>query len=398
MGTGRLVDGRYRLGPLLGSGGMATVYRAWDTRLERAVAIKLYRPSADQAQQRRFGDEARVLASLSHPGLVAVHDAGTDLDGPYLVLRLVDGPTLRQRIADGPLPAAEVQVLGAQLADALAAVHAGGVVHRDVKPSNVLLDRDGAPHLADFGVCLLAGSARLTATGQLLGTAAYLAPEQVLGQLIGPPVDVYALGLMLLECLTGRTEFDGNDVEAAVARLYRRPYLPADLPPGLRAMLAAMTALDPAQRPSAAQCAVGLRQPTIVVPAPPAAPVPACPAPPRAPTPTRGLAATTAGIMAVAALMAWAMPSTPRPVHPAAAAAPAPAQSQTGTVLARQMTVTSAPSPQVITEAVALLAPPPAPVAAPATRNDSDQSRGTKADKGAKKKSKGKGKGKRRGG
>lgn len=262
---GRIVDGRYRLGSTLGSGGMAVVHRAWDLRLQRAVAVKLFVPNADPVAHLRFHEEARTLAGLSHPGLLAVYDAGADGDRPYLVMQLVEGGNLRQRLEDGPLPAGEVRALGARLADTLAHVHDHGVIHRDVKPPNVLLDalldELGRPYLADFGIARLVEASRITATGQFIGTAAYLAPEQVLGQDGGPPIDVYALGLVLLECLTGRTEYAGTDVEAAVARLHREPVVPDGVPPDLTALIAAMTARDPAARPTAAECAVALSAP-----------------------------------------------------------------------------------------------------------------------------------------
>ncbi|MFE2754750.1 protein kinase [Actinosynnema sp. NPDC059335] len=254
-----LLAGRYVLGETLGFGGMAEVRRGWDTVLRREVAVKLFRPNADVDAARRFDNEARTLARLSHPGLVSVHDAGDGDGTPFVVLRLVEGRTLRGRITDGPLSVAEVRELGARLADALAYVHEQGVVHRDVKPSNILLDVHGTPHLADFGLAHLAGATRFTRTDQLVGTAAYLAPEQVRGGDVGPPADVYSFGLVLLECLTGRREYTGGDVEAAVARLHRPPSVPADLPADLVRLLSLMTALSARRRPTARECAEVLR-------------------------------------------------------------------------------------------------------------------------------------------
>ncbi|ANZ41651.1 hypothetical protein BBK82_42595 [Lentzea guizhouensis] len=256
-----LLAERYDLVEPLGSGGMAEVWRARDTRLHRDVAVKLFRAGSDLADGLRFDNEVRTLAALSHPGLVQVHDAGTGGDTPFVVLQLVEGRTLRDRITDGPLTPDELRRLGAELAEALAYVHARGVVHRDIKPSNVLLDRDGNAHLADFGLARLLGATRLTRTGQLVGTAAYLAPEQVRGDDFGHPVDVYALGLVLLECLTGRREYEGSEIEAAVARLHRQPDVPDELPADLRRLLTLMTSLSPRRRPSAADCARMLRDP-----------------------------------------------------------------------------------------------------------------------------------------
>ncbi|WP_436499044.1 serine/threonine-protein kinase [Actinokineospora sp. HUAS TT18] len=249
---------RYRLDDLIGAGGMAEVYRACDKRLGRAVAIKILRDTADETD-RRFHNEVEALACLVHPGLVRVYDAGTDGAHSFMVLQLVEGSTLRDRILDGPLPIGEVRALGACLADTLAYVHANGVVHRDIKPSNILLDADHAPYLTDFGLAHVPSATRITNTGELVGTAAYLAPEQVRGEEIDFPVDIYALGLVLLECLTGQREYEGNQVESAVARLHRPPVIPDDLPADLARLLALMTDLVPYRRPSAEECARALR-------------------------------------------------------------------------------------------------------------------------------------------
>lgn len=253
-----LLGGRYRLGAPVGTGGMAVVHRGLDTRLQRVVAIKIFRAEEDGIGQRRFDEEAKLLASLEHPGLVTVFDAGRQGGSAYLVMQLVNGHTLREEIEHGPLPSDRVALLGARIADTLAHVHSRDVVHRDVKPSNILLDADGRPYLADFGISLLAGSARLTAATKLVGTAGYLAPEQVRGQCIGPATDVYALGLVLLECLTGRPEYAGGDVEVAVARLSRPPHVPASAPEELGRLLRAMTDNQPELRPDAAGCAEAL--------------------------------------------------------------------------------------------------------------------------------------------
>jgi len=239
---------------LLGTGGMADVHRAWDTRLRRFVAVKRFRLNPDDRTRQRVANEVQALARLSHPGLVSVFDVEVSGDTPFVVLQLVDGHTLRDEIVHGPMPVAEVRRLGALLADALAHVHAEGVVHRDIKPSNILLSADGTPYLADFGLATLAGATRFTATGQLVGTAAYLAPEQVRGTEVSHAVDVYALGLVLLECLTGRIEYEGNEIESAVARLHRPPAVPDDLPADLARLLTLMTSLTPRRRPKANDC------------------------------------------------------------------------------------------------------------------------------------------------
>ncbi|SER89677.1 Serine/threonine protein kinase [Lentzea xinjiangensis] len=256
--NGSVLAGRYRLLDTIGIGGMAEVYRAEDTVLDREVAVKVFRPGWDDTAKRRFEAEVRTLAGLSHPGLVPVHDAGTGDDTPFLVMRLVEGRTLREEIAGGPLPVQRVRRLGAELAEALAHVHAQGVVHRDVKPSNILLDAHDRPYLADFGLAHLPGTTRLTRADQMVGTAAYLAPEQVRGTDVDYPSDIYALGLVLLECLTARREYPGSEVEAALARLHRSPAIPEDLPVDLVDLLTSMTASAPDQRPDAAGCARAL--------------------------------------------------------------------------------------------------------------------------------------------
>ncbi|GHE99399.1 serine/threonine protein kinase [Streptomyces griseoluteus] len=252
------VGGRYQLGAGIGRGGAADVYEGIDVRLGRRVAVKIFRAGADPEMERRFAEEAVLLARLQHPGLVTVYDAGRHQDRAYLVMELVTGRTLRECLASGPLSPRRVAELGAALARALAHVHDAGIVHRDIKPSNVLLDASGAPHLADFGIARLVNATRHTASDVLIGTAAYLAPEQVMGREIRPAADIYALGLVLLECLKGELEYAGTPLEAAVARMHRSPVVPDSLPPGLARLLHAMTAQDETTRPDAPSCASAL--------------------------------------------------------------------------------------------------------------------------------------------
>ncbi|MEU5845473.1 serine/threonine-protein kinase [Saccharopolyspora shandongensis] len=269
-----LLGGRYRLGARLGSGGMADVYRAMDTRLQRVVAAKVFRSGTDATGRKRFAEEARILAGLSHPGLVTVHDFNAGEDELYLIMELVEGPTLSDVIAEGPLPPERVADLGGQLAAVLAHVHDNGIVHRDVKPSNVLISGDGKAFLTDFGISRLADAvARMTSSGLIVGTATYMAPEQVSGGDVGHPADVYALGLVLLECVTGKVEYPGAGAESAVARLVRAPEVPIGIPVHLHRALLAMTATAPERRPTAAQSADLLSgKATEVIPRIPAAP------------------------------------------------------------------------------------------------------------------------------
>ena len=278
------VGGRYTMGDLIGRGGAADVYRARDQLLGRDVAIKMFvaggtgelgasrspgpdgaAPPADVVGDLEVGQDARhrrevlTLAGLSHPGLVTVYDVGDEAGRAYFVMQLIEGDTLAQRIRSGPLDAVDVVALGAALADALAYVHRRGVVHRDVKPGNVLLDGDGRAHLSDFGIAAVRDAAPVTEAGMVIGTASYLSPEQVRGEPVLPAVDVYALGLVLIEALTGRREYPGNALEAAVARLHRRPVVPTGLPAGMTTLLDAMTADAPGDRPAAEDVVGALR-------------------------------------------------------------------------------------------------------------------------------------------
>lgn len=268
-----MLGGRYRVLDRIGSGGMAEVFRARDEVLDRPVAVKVFKtthvaPDDDARGLERQQLEVAALARLNHPNLIALYDGSIGSgDGPaFIVMELIDGPSLAARIAGGPLPEASVREIAIQLADGLAYVHAQGMVHRDVKPENILLGVDRSDddstvraRLSDFGIVRLLGSERLTSADLTLGTASYLAPEQARGSHVDPPADIYALGLVLLEALTGRRMYDGPALEAALARLSQRPEIPAGLPEPWPGLLYAMTETDPRLRPSATEVARVLR-------------------------------------------------------------------------------------------------------------------------------------------
>ena len=262
-----VLGGRYRLDARIGRGGMGDVYRAHDLREGEDVAVKVFRPEAAGAvDAKRIAREVRFIADEPHPALVSVLDASDPDSGTaYLVMELVRGADLADRLQHGALDPDHARRIVADVAEALALLHARGLVHRDVKPANILVLGEApdaeparAAKLADLGIAVGLDETRLTATDVVLGTAAYLSPEQVRGRPVGPASDVYALGLVLIESLTGHRAYAGGLVESAIARLHRPPALPADASPALASLLARMTAIDPAARPAAADVGAGL--------------------------------------------------------------------------------------------------------------------------------------------
>jgi tRNA A-37 threonylcarbamoyl transferase component Bud32 len=228
---------RYQLKDLLGRGGMASVWRAYDSVLDRDVAVKRLHAGLtdDDELADRFDREARLIAGLSHPNLVRLLDRGTDAQGPYLVLELVEGETLKQRIRrDGALPEVEAAAICAQVARGLAAAHEAGIVHRDIKAQNVLLSEDGAAKLTDFGIARLeeTSGSDLTRTGMLVGSADYLSPEQAAGEVVDARSDIYSLGVVLFEALTGSAPYRGETVVSVAMQHMSEPFPdPRDLAP-----------------------------------------------------------------------------------------------------------------------------------------------------------------------
>jgi serine/threonine protein kinase len=250
---GTTLSGRYRLEARIGTGGMSTVYRALDETLQRHVAIKLMNRevSDDTDQLERFRREARAVAQLSHPHVVGVIDAGEDGHRPYIVFEYVDGETLKERIRRlGRLPIPEAVAYAIEVARALGAAHSRHIIHRDVKPQNVMIDDEGTAKVTDFGIARTLDEDGLTADGRVLGTTDYVSPEQALGQRVSGQSDLYSLGIVLYEMLTGEVPFKGDN-QVAVAMKHVREPLP-DLRiqrPEVSAALAAVVDTATAKRP-----------------------------------------------------------------------------------------------------------------------------------------------------
>lgn len=253
---GTVLGGRYRLIELLGQGGMATIYRAHDAQLERDVAVKVLRPEygRDPDFFARFRQEAQSAASLNHPGVVAVYDYGTDPAGPYIVMELVDGEDLASILRrTGALPPRQAARLSAQIARAIAAAHERGFIHRDIKPSNVLITRDGKAKVTDFGIARAVAEAAMTLPGTTLGSVHYFSPEQARGEVATEASDIYSLGIVLYELLTGRRPWEGDSAAAiATARLTGPVPSPsavrAGVPPALETITRKALATDPGAR------------------------------------------------------------------------------------------------------------------------------------------------------
>jgi eukaryotic-like serine/threonine-protein kinase len=255
--AGLVVAGRYRLIRHLASGGMGEVWEAVDERLQRRVAVKILHPrTAAQASAREsLRAEATHLARVSHPNVLTVHDFGEDNGLAFLVMELVEGPTLAEVVVrDGALEPERVRVVLLQLAGALQAAHAAGIVHRDVKPANVILAPDGTVKLSDFGIAGRVGSQLVAEVGEILGSTHYLSPEQALGDAVTASSDLYSLGVLAHELLCGRKPFDkGSPIATALAHVTEvPPGLPEGTPDELATIVASCLAKDPEDRPASA--------------------------------------------------------------------------------------------------------------------------------------------------
>ncbi|MFI7574536.1 protein kinase [Micromonospora sp. NPDC049497] len=379
LSPGVQLGNRYRLDERIASGGMGDVWRGTDQVLGRTVAVKSLLPALldDPDFAERFRGEARTMATINHPGVVDIYDFGSDQQIAFLVMEYVEGDALSATLSRvGRLTPARTMALVAQAADALHAAHVKGIVHRDVKPGNLLVRPNGTLVLTDFGIARSDLVAQLTAAGSVLGTASYISPEQATGQVATPASDVYALGVVAYQCLAGRRPFEGdNPLEIAMRHVRESPRpLPHDIPPQVCAVVERALAKDPAARwPSAAALAGVARQlkvqlsqqsratghagPVSPAPASPAAPPGRAQVPPpstsRPPVAHRPPAATSQPPRPpVSARATAATPSAPRPPavqqgwpRGAAPVPPAPVQQERQAGYARQP-VPPAPPPQ----------------------------------------------------
>jgi eukaryotic-like serine/threonine-protein kinase len=298
---GRVVADRYTLSAPLGRGGMGVVWRAQDAVLGREVAVKevVFPPTMPDEERRpaqaRVMREARAAARLNHPGVVTLYDVVKDHGGTFIVMELVNAPTLADLVrSNGPLPVERVAEIGAQVASALEAAHQAGIVHRDVKPGNVMVPGNGTAKLADFGIASLQGDPQLTSTGLVIGSPAYMAPEQAKGEESGPPADFWALGATMFYAVEGEPPFDRGTSIATLAAVVNDPPRTPRRAGRLTPLITALLAKDPASRPSGPELRAELGRLAAAPPSPPTdvlpvhgpgrtIPLPAAPPPP---TPT----------------------------------------------------------------------------------------------------------------
>ena len=288
MAPGSVLKHRYRLDDRIALGGVGEVWRGTDLVLRRVVAVKLLRPEYTQDEEclARFRAEGRHAALLSHPNIAQVYDYAEKAPPvpDFLVMELVDGQSLARLLAGGPIGPARTMGIVAQAARGLQAAHAAGLVHRDIKPGNLLVGRDDHVKITDFGIAQAAGAARLTRTGMLVGTAAYLAPERAAGGLATPASDLYSLGVVAYECLTGQAPFGGESLAVALAHMQQAiPPLPPSVPAAVVALVADLTAKDPSARPPSAGDVCDQAERLRTVPPHPPAAAPGSPLPAEAP-------------------------------------------------------------------------------------------------------------------
>jgi eukaryotic-like serine/threonine-protein kinase len=353
----RVLAGRYRLAKLLGRGGFSEVWQAEDSLLGRAVAVKVFTASAGQADLvARFHREARTVAGLRHPNVVVVFDAGIDGDVPYVVMELLAGPSLDGVLAmRGPLPVELALGYVEQAAAGLAAAHDAGVVHRDIKPGNLVLDSDGTLKVVDFGIASLASaSMSLTASGVTLGTPAYLSPEQAAGRPAEPRSDLYALGCVLYALLTGNPPFTGDHPVATAAQHLNAAVPPVherrpDLPPVLGQLLATLLAKNPEDRPPDA-ATVGRWLAEVRRTLPPGRTIPIPVAGPDGSIPPHGPSRQRRWLLAIAGgaviILLAALALTHLGGHPAAHAAPPASPRPQATAPSRPPAAKAAPQPK----------------------------------------------------
>jgi eukaryotic-like serine/threonine-protein kinase len=384
-----LLAGRYRLECQIAAGGVGEVWRAEDTVLTRTVAVKLLRAElASQAETlARFRAEARHAGALSHPAIARVYDYGDPVPPhpAFLVMELVDGPSLAAVLTAGPIGTAQTMDVVAQVASGLQTAHAAALVHRDIKPGNLLLAADGQVKITDFGIAHVAGSVPVTSTGIVMGTPAYIAPERVSGASATPASDLYSLGVVAYECLAGTAPFTGKPLEVAVAhRDLPLPPFPHAVPAEVARLVGELTAKDPAARPASAEEVAAradrLREDLtegaegaaawlysvpgsgadIPAPGPATAPARTLGAPARRARPRRArrIAVAASAAAAVVALAVLALAVAPGPARgPARAAAPAAPAGRAS----RHVAATSSPSVTPSQSPSPAASTPPAP-------------------------------------
>ncbi|MFD7012466.1 serine/threonine-protein kinase [Rhodococcus jostii] len=372
MSVSVVLAGRYELRGVLGRGGLADVYDGWDQRLARAVAVKVLRPemASELQTRRRFESEARLAATLNHPNVVAVHDSGDDHGAPYIVMERLPGRTLLDDLLAGPLPAPRARTILTQTLDALGAAHAAGILHRDIKPGNILFDAHGTVKVTDFGIAKSADTTHTTA-GEVLGTVAYLSPDRITGKPASVTDDLYAVGVVGYEALAGHRPYTGDTILSlahAIVHGHHEPLTAVrpDLAPTLTTVIERALSRDPQQRfATADQMRNDLANPRRMSPPPPTrvvTPVPSVAVPPRPPAPPRRspgagvILGAVAAVLVTIALLVLAVASqdegsttgstsVPPPTAPAPSSYLTPAASPPATMISSEPT---APAPQIV--------------------------------------------------